>query len=41
MKRKLFTLVASVATLVAAMVASSACVVFSYQPVEPKCLREE
>lgn len=41
MKRRLLTLVATVATLVAAMVASSACALFSYQPEEPKCLRED
>ncbi|MDV3427387.1 MAG: cyclic lactone autoinducer peptide [Bacillota bacterium] len=41
MKKKLFTLVAAVTTLVAAAVASSACVWIVYQPEEPKCLREE
>lgn len=41
MKKRLLTLVASVATLFAAVVASSACAWFAYQPEEPKCLREE
>ncbi|MBK1809750.1 cyclic lactone autoinducer peptide [Clostridium sp. YIM B02505] len=41
MKRKLFSIVAVIATMVAAMVASSACMFFTYQPKEPECLREE
>lgn len=41
MKKRMLLLVASVATLVAAMVASSACLFFNYQPEEPKCLRED
>lgn len=41
MKKRMLMLVASVATLVASLVASSACVFFTYQPEEPKCLREE
>lgn len=41
MKKRILTLVATVATVVAAMVASSACLYFIYQPIEPKCLREE
>ena len=41
MKKRLFTVVASVATIIAAMVASSACFFFNYQPEEPKCLRED
>lgn len=41
MKKRLLTLVASVATVVAAVVASSACFWYAYQPEEPKCLREE
>ena len=40
MKKRLFMVVASVATLVASIVASSACTFFLYQPEEPKCLRE-
>ena len=41
MKRRLLVLVASIATVVASLVASSACWFFIYQPEEPKCLREE
>jgi cyclic lactone autoinducer peptide len=41
MKKKLFSLVATLATVVAATVASSACVWIMYQPEEPKSLREE
>lgn len=41
MKKRLLVIVASVATMVAAMVASSACLFFTYQPEEPNCLREE
>lgn len=41
MKKRVLALVATVATIVATMVASSACFFFSYQPEEPKCLREE
>lgn len=41
MKRRLFSLVAAVATVVATLVASSACFYALYQPEEPKCLRKE
>ena len=41
MKKKLLTLIAAIATMIAATVATSACFFFSYQPEEPKCLREE
>lgn len=41
MKKKLFSLVAALATVVATAVASSACFFVAYQPEEPKCLREE
>jgi AgrD protein len=41
MKKKLLALIAAVATMIAATVATSACFFFSYQPEEPKCLREE
>ncbi|PRR80866.1 cyclic lactone autoinducer peptide [Clostridium vincentii] len=41
MKKRLLALIATVATALAAMVASSACAIFFYQPEEPKCLREE
>jgi len=39
--KKIFALTAVLTTLVAATVASSACLWFSFQPEEPKCLREE
>jgi len=38
--KKLYGIIAAVATLVAALVASSACLVFVYQPEEPKSLRD-
>ncbi|KOA20198.1 hypothetical protein CLHOM_13970 [Clostridium homopropionicum DSM 5847] len=38
---KFLALVATITTLVAASVSTSACLWFSYQPEEPKCLREE
>lgn len=41
MKKKLFSLVAILATVIATAVASSACGFVFYQPEEPKCLREE
>lgn len=41
MKKRLLSLAATIATVVAATVASSACYWFVYQPEEPKCLREE
>lgn len=41
MKKRILILTATVATAVASMVASSACLLFFYQPQEPKCLREE
>lgn len=41
MKKRILALVATVATVVASMVASSACLYFIYQPEEPKCLRDE
>lgn len=40
-KKRLITIIAAVATIVATSVASSACAWFLYQPEEPKCLREE
>jgi cyclic lactone autoinducer peptide len=39
--KKIYTLAAAILTLVAASVASSACIWGFYQPEEPKCLREE
>jgi AgrD protein len=41
MKKRLLTLIAVATTMVAAMVASSACYWFTYQPEEPECLRED
>ncbi len=41
MKKKLFGLVAAMTTIVAATVASSACLWLYHQPEEPKCLREK
>lgn len=41
MKKKLLMAVAAVSTLVASLVATSACIWGFYQPEEPKCLREE
>ena len=38
--KKLYGIIAAVSTLVAAMVASSACVYFVYQPEEPASLRD-
>lgn len=39
--KKLLMLVATVTTIIASTVASSACVWMFYQPEEPKALREE
>jgi len=39
--KKLTSLFAVVLTVIAATVASSACLWFFYQPEEPKCLREK
>ena len=39
--KKFYGLVAAVSTLVAALVASSACFLFFYQPEEPASLRDE
>lgn len=41
MKKKLLMTVASLATLVASFVATSACYLGFYQPEEPQCLRDE
>lgn len=41
LNKRLLTVLASMTTLVAALVASSACLWYTYQPEEPKCLREE
>lgn len=37
---KVLMTIASIATLVASMVATSACFWLSYQPEEPECLRD-
>lgn len=39
--KKLYGMVAAVSTIVAALVASSACYFFLYQPEEPASLRNE
>ena len=39
--KKFYGLVAALSTIVAAMVASSACYIFLYQPEEPASLRNE
>jgi len=39
--RKFYGVVAALSTIVAALLASSACWMFSYQPDEPKSLRDE
>lgn len=41
MKKRVLMLIASIATFVASIVATSACIWCTYQPEEPKCLREE
>lgn len=41
MKRKLFALIAAASTVIAAAVASSACLWILYQPEEPECLSEK
>lgn len=39
MKKGLLAIAASVVTIVASLVASSACLWVMYQPKEPKCLK--
>lgn len=39
--KKIYGLVAALSTIVAALVASSACFLFFYQPEEPASLRNE
>ncbi|CUO31007.1 cyclic lactone autoinducer peptide [Clostridium disporicum] len=41
MKKKILTGIATIATLVASVVATSACIWGWYQPEEPACLRDE
>lgn len=38
--KRFYGIVAAISTLVAALVASSACLVFFYQPEEPESLRD-
>jgi len=38
--KKFYAIVAAVSTMVAALVASSACLFFVYQPEEPESLRD-
>lgn len=41
MKKRILMSIATVATIIASVVATSACIWGYYQPEEPKCLREE
>ncbi|MDD3242082.1 MAG: cyclic lactone autoinducer peptide [Bacilli bacterium] len=41
MKRRILMSIATIATVFASIVATSACMWASYQPEEPKCLRDE
>lgn len=41
MKNRILMTVATLATLIASVVSTSACFYAHYQPEEPKCLREE
>ena len=41
MKRRILMSIATIATDFASIVATSACMWASYQPEEPKCLRDE
>lgn len=41
MKRKILALVGAVATVLATMMASSACFLLMYQPEEPACLNKD
>ncbi|WP_160691800.1 cyclic lactone autoinducer peptide [Clostridium sp. C2-6-12] len=41
MKKRIFMSIATIATLIASVFATSACVWCVYQPEEPKCLRDE
>ncbi len=38
--KKFYGVIAALATAVAAIIASSACILFYYQPEEPKSLRD-
>jgi cyclic lactone autoinducer peptide len=41
MKKKILMSIATMATVFASIIATSACVWSTYQPEEPKCLRDE
>lgn len=41
MKNRILMSIATIATIFASVVATSACFFSHYQPEEPKCLREE
>lgn len=41
MKKKILMSIATIATIIASVVATSACFWSMYQPEEPECLREE
>lgn len=41
MKKRLYGSLATIATLIATIVATSACLWFWYQPAEPQSLRDE
>lgn len=41
MKNKILMSIATLATIFASVIATSACAFSYYQPEEPKCLREE
>jgi AgrD protein len=41
MKKGLYAVIATVATILATSFATSACWYFFHQPEEPKCLRDE
>lgn len=39
--KKFYGVIAALSTVIAALIASSACLLFMYQPEEPKSLRDE
>ncbi|WP_297421318.1 cyclic lactone autoinducer peptide [Clostridium sp.] len=41
MKKRILMSIAVLATMMASVIATSACYFATYQPEEPKCLREE
>ena len=41
MKKNIFAVISMVATFLAAVVATSACYWFAYQPKEPTCLQDK